>query len=106
MTKQIVVAHITLTAEGRNPIGSLAQLNTRICVGFGEAKIYKDGKVIYDGEREENENKVKKLSYFEKKAKQEPGDWRLVLRAPMWNATWQRQGEGRWVCIETGMGFA
>ena len=33
-------------------------------------------------------------------------DWRIVLNAPLWNRTYQRQAPGLWVLVEQGRGFA
>ena len=102
--EQIIYLSICVTDQ-RTSLGSIANLSTYVCVGFGEAKIYKDGVVFYDGEASEEEE-IKELSYFEEIAEKEPGDWKLVLKAPLWNETWHRQGKGKWVCVELGEGFA
>lgn len=33
-------------------------------------------------------------------------DWRLVIDAPLYDAEYQRQGEGEWVLVRRGKGFA
>ena len=33
-------------------------------------------------------------------------DWRLVINAPLYDAEYQRQGEGEWVLVKRGQGFA
>lgn len=33
-------------------------------------------------------------------------DWRLTINAPLYDAVYQRQGEGVWVLVERGEGFA
>lgn len=33
-------------------------------------------------------------------------DWRLKINAPLYDVMYQRQGEGRWVLVERGRGFA
>lgn len=33
-------------------------------------------------------------------------DWRLTINAPLYTAVYQRQGEGQWVLVERGRGFA
>lgn len=85
-----------------------APLTMAIAVGFGDAYIEKDGKKIYDGEAEYQAGKEpKRLQYFEDLAKEEPdADWRLVKYGPMHGETFQRQGNGLWVCVESNQGFA
>ncbi len=55
--------HLNTTGTSRNPIGSVCPLETRIQVGFGTAKINKNGKTYYDAETEEGEPKT--LAFFE-----------------------------------------
>lgn len=33
-------------------------------------------------------------------------DWRIHIYAPLYEATYQRQGDGQWVLVERGEGFA
>lgn len=35
-----------------------------------------------------------------------PGDWAVTVSTPMWGATWERKGPGRWVCVATNEGYA
>ncbi|MBD2778221.1 hypothetical protein [Iningainema tapete] len=92
------------TGTSRNPIGSICPLDTVIQVGFGAAKIIKNGKTYYDGETEVCEPKT--LAEFEKIAQKEPGNWKLVMEAPLWDATWERHSDNKWVCIKSGRGFS
>ncbi|MBN3948387.1 MAG: hypothetical protein HWQ38_18810 [Nostoc sp. NMS7] len=63
--------HIDLTGTSRNPLLSIAPLDMYIAVGFGKAQILKDGKIIYDGEDEEDEAEIKQLLEFEAIAQSE-----------------------------------
>jgi hypothetical protein len=95
--------HLNITDTSRNPIGSICPLDTVIKVGFGTAQITKNGKIYYDGEKDEED---KTLEYFEEVARQETGSWKLVMEAPLWDAIWERQDINKWVCIKAGQGFA
>jgi hypothetical protein len=33
-------------------------------------------------------------------------DWRVHIDAPLYSATYQRQGKAEWVLVEKGQGFA
>ncbi|GJD22964.1 hypothetical protein RIVM261_079200 [Rivularia sp. IAM M-261] len=95
--------HLNTTGTSRNPIGSICPLDTIIKVGFGTAKIKKNGEAYYDGEEEVE---PKALAYFEEIAQKEKGEWQLIMEAPLWDATWERQDTNKWVCIKAGRGFA
>jgi hypothetical protein len=82
-----------------------------ITVGFGDARLTRDGKTVYDGELEQREGRIKSWDDFmtfgqaAQLAAAEPDhDWRIVLEAPLWNETYQWQG--KWVLVEKGNGFA
>lgn len=96
--------HIDLSGESRNQIGSLADLEMPIAVGFGIARITKDNEIVFD-EQDDEEN-FHLLEEFDDRAENEPGVWQCVLNAPLWNATWQRVASRQWKCIESGKGFA
>ena len=118
--------HLDLTGTSRNPLLSIAPLDMYIAVGFGDAQILKDGKVIYDGETEDDESEIKQLSEFEAIAQSDPNhNYQCFLNAPLWSARWERhdwylfmrsgdwqvieESDGKagiWVCIEAGEGFA
>ena len=98
------MAHISYvpSVDPNNP--KYADMGMMIAVGFGSAMVLKDDKVIYDGERSEETHY---LSDFEAMAKLDPEhDWRVELIAPLKELEYQRQEDGRWLLIRTGMGFA
>lgn len=95
--------HLNTTGTSRNPIGSICPLDTTVKVGFGTAKITKNGKVYYDGEEEVE---PKTLAFFEDIAQKEKGKWQLIMEAPLWDATWEREDINKWICIKAGRGFA
>ena len=96
--------HLNTTGTSRNPIGSICSLDIVVQVGFGTAKITKNGQTYYDGETEVGEPKT--LASFEEIAQQEPENWKLIMEAPLWEAIWERQDTNKWVCIKAGKGFA
>lgn len=96
--------HVNVGGHFRNPIGSIADLNMTICVGFGTAQIERDETIFFDGEKSDE---MKTLAEIEVIAKYYPdSDWICRMDAPLWSAVWQRQQNGEWTCIENGMGFA
>lgn len=106
--------HVLLTGEARNPIGKVSSLDRAICVGFGWAVVQRDGEVVIDGERERRRAlltsdgvvTLRKVEKHIRRLRQGHRRWTATVRAPLWNATWERQRPGKWVCVETGEGFA
>lgn len=98
------MTNITTSGTSRNPIGSTAPLDMLICVGFGTAQILKDEVIFFD---EEMSEEIESLQKFEDIAKESPNsNWQCVMEAPLWDATWERNNKGQWVCIKSGIGFA
>ena len=82
----------------------LVDMNTELYMGFGGWTVTLNGKLYYQGETNEDGSL---LSRFEKEARGAPdNDWRAEYCGPMREATYQRQGENRWVLIASGPGFA
>lgn len=78
----------------------------RIAVGFGVAKLERDGETVWT-ESGEDFDECMSGEQAEAIASADPDhDWRIVLDAPLSNRTHQRHGPGEWVLIEQGMGFA
>ena len=76
-----------------------------IAVGFGEAYALKDEEVIYRENPDSDE--VLTVEELELLAAADPEhDWRFVKYGPLHGETFQRQGEKKWLCIESNMGFA
>jgi hypothetical protein len=87
------------------PVLPIADMDIRVCVGFGIAQITKDDEIIYQDIS--IADKVPTLQEFEKMAQLDPNhDWRLLLEAPLRSREYQRQGIEKWVLIDSGMGFA
>jgi len=77
-------------------------LRTPLAVGFGMVDVTRDGERIWSGDDERVW-----LRRFENRAAKDPDhDWRVWFNAPLYDATYQRQGEAHWVLVEKGMGFA
>ena len=85
-----------------------APMEMMIAVGFGAAYVTKEGKQIYDGESDLQDNGIAKtVAEIEKMAELEPdADWRIIKEGPLHGETYQRQGKENWVCIESNKGFA
>lgn len=106
--------HLNLTGETRNPIGRVSSLDRAICVGFGVAVVLRDGKVFADGENERRRFlltsdgvvTLRKVKKYIRRMRQGHHKWSAMIRAPLWDATWERKRPGKWVCVEAGMGFA
>lgn len=82
-------------------------LDTRIYQGFGGWHITKDKELVFMADSDMEWEDFPTLMKFEKMARKEPNhDWRAVCQLPLRDAVYQRQGENRWVLIESGMGFA
>jgi len=85
-----------------------APMEMMIAVGFGSAIVTKNGKEIYDGERDLHDTgTAKTVKDIEVMAIKDPNcDWRIVKEGPLHGETFQRQGNNNWVCVESNQGFA
>lgn len=87
------------------PVESVAPMDMLIAVGFGCAMVTRGKKVIYM--ESPNDEEFRTLAEFEEMAKLDPNhDWRVTLEAPLRGRTYQRHDVGKWVLIESNMGFA
>jgi hypothetical protein len=77
-----------------------------ICVGFGTAGYSKDGLDIWtEGGADDEEPPL--VRDVERVAALDPNhDWRIYFEVPLYSAEYQRQGDGIWVLIRKGEGFA
>lgn len=100
---------------------SMFPMDGVIAVGFGSASVTRDGACVYDepqaryvwqGDDIKDVIEPAESDYWtgadaERAAAADPDhDWRIHKRAPLYDATYQRHGEGQWVLIERGEGFA
>lgn len=81
-------------------------LSAYIAVGFGDAHVSKNGKIVW---REEPSAKrwprVRRFELMARRAHRRQ-DWRIVMDGPLHGETWQRQGKNHWVLVERNQGFA
>lgn len=82
-------------------------LDTRLYGGFGGWSITRDDEFFYCPEQDLEFDEYPTLREFEEKAASDPDhDWRAIADLPLRDATYQRQGDGLWVLVKSGMGFA
>ena len=84
-------------------------MDRTIAVGFGDAGYTKDGKHVWSegsaGGEEGEEGPT--VGDVEAHAAADPNhDWRIYFYGPLYEAEYQRQGDGVWVLVSKGMGFA
>ena len=87
------------------PVEKIAPMDMIIAVGFGEASVTCGNKVIF---REKPDDETyHTLQEFEDMAKKDPNhSWTVTLFSPLRGRTYQRQGDNKWVLIESNQGFA
>jgi hypothetical protein len=92
------------SAHGHDP-QKIAPLDMIIAVGFGNACLTKNGKVIWDEQRAKG-GEYLTVRGAEKLALEDPdNDWRIEKHGPLHGETYQRHGKDEWVCIEQNEGF-
>ena len=90
------------------PILAKASMEKDIAVGFGTAGLSRDDDIVIDGERAfQRGERVPTFADAEALAIADPDhDWRVTLHGPLHGETYQRQGVGEWVLVESNEGFA
>jgi hypothetical protein len=84
------------------PCAQTFPLTSPLAIGFGIVTISKNNEIIWSGDDEHVW-----LRRFEKRALKEPdNDWVLSINGPLYSAEYQRHGEGEWVLVGRGEGFA
>ena len=76
-----------------------------IFAGFGAAYLSKDGKVVWQEDREMEEKDLLSFEEAGRMADRDPGDWTITIVRALSEAYYRRV-EGEWVCYKTGQGFA
>lgn len=79
-----------------------------IAVGFGDAGYSRDGETLWSemGADPDAEN-FPTVADVEKLAVADPDrDWRIYFHSPMYDAVYQRHGDGLWALVQKGEGFA
>lgn len=67
----------------------------------------RDSDVVYSEDPNAEWETLMTVAQLEEMALLEPEhDWRIIKHGPLHGETFQRQGEGRWVCVESNDGFA
>jgi hypothetical protein len=93
-------------------VEQIASMDMVIAVGFGIAQVTKDDELIYQEKTYPmdlpfSEWNDPTLDKFEEMALKDPDhDWRVLLEAPLRGRTYQRHDIGKWILIESNMGFA
>jgi hypothetical protein len=97
-------------------MSSSVDMDTPIIVGFGDAVIKKNGRVVLDcedyydglhGVQPKEEHKPFTLADAEKMAEEDPDNkWEAVIYGPLWGVTYFRRGPSDWVVTEEDDGFA
>ncbi len=92
------------------PVDRLS-LKDRIAVGFGDARLTRNGKTIWSEIKPKGGVYAWRSCWTVRRAearavKDYRADWRIILDGPMRGQTYQRQGPSNWVCIESNGGFA
>lgn len=77
-----------------------------ITVGFGWAGLEKDGDVVWADDVSSLENCMTVAQAEGLAAKEPDRDWRIVLYGPLRGSVYQRQGEMKWLLVQTSEGFA
>lgn len=77
-----------------------------IAAGFGDAGVTRDGETVWS-EAADADAEFWTGEDAEKIAKSNPDhDWRIYIHGPLSDVEYQRQGDGWWVLIKKGQGFA
>jgi len=78
-----------------------------IAVGFGSSGYARDGETLWEEQMANEDEDWPTVADVEELAKADPErDWRIFFFAPLYEAEYQRQGEGLWVLVRKGQGFA
>jgi hypothetical protein len=84
----------------------IVPLGMRIAVGFGAARLTKNGEVVWEEGNKEFKDCITVAQAEEIAAKDPDNDWRIELYGPLSEAVYQRHNKDKWVLIKTGLGFA
>lgn len=77
-------------------------MSSVLAVGFGIVIVSRDDETVWSGD-----DPHVWIRRFERRAAADPDhDWRVEFIGPLWDATYQRQGERHWVLVQKGLGFA
>jgi len=102
------VACLVVGPDTVHAAGALSDLtmDRMLAVGFGSVTASCDDIGVYS-ERDVEDERFWSVQQVEDLAKADPDhDWRISFYAPLWEAEYQRQGDGVWVLVRKGLGFA
>lgn len=89
---------------GSHDLLSMEQL---LAVGFGDCSVTKDGECVYREILVGDGGQFWQGKDAEAAAAKDPDhDWRVVFFAALYEAEYQRQGDGHWPLVRRGDGFA
>ncbi len=89
-----------------SPVTPVLKMGRSLAVGFGSCHATKDNESVYD-ECEVKGGNYPRAQEIEDRALEDPDhDWRISFHTPMHEEVYQRQGDGFWVIVESGPGFA
>ena len=72
-----------------------------LCVGFGMVNVSRDGELMWTG----NDENMTSYRWTRWAKKQPERDWQIEFVGPMHGETYQFQ-DGRWIMVESNLGFA
>lgn len=93
---------------GSDP-ASRIHAESRISVGFGDAKLTKDSETIWEEDTTSDcsYDDCMSVAEAEELAKADPDhDWRIVIYGALSGRTYQQHGDMQWVLVERNLGFA
>lgn len=93
---------------GSDPASKI-HANARISVGFGDAKLTRDGETIWSENMDPGHGYEDCMSVAEAEelAKADPDhDWRIVIYGDLSGRVYQRHGDMQWMLVEKNDGFA
>lgn len=106
-SKSNVHVHVLTSGETRNPIGSKASLDTMV----SDAGTVYLVNLSWNGKAFDPEvlgEEDPQITHLEAHIRQHglTGTWKLGVTTPLWDAIWERNSDGDWICIEAGLGYA
>jgi len=89
-----------------SPVTPVLKMERPLAVGFGSCHASKGDESVYV-EAEVQDGNYPTAQDIEEMAMKDPDhDWRISFYTPMHEEVYQRQGDGFWVIVESGPGFA
>lgn len=99
-------ACLNCAASGAHGAHETMSMDRVLGVGFGSCDVTRDGNLVYDEQTVLDDNYWTGADAERTAAADPDHDWRVSFIAPLYEAEYQRQGEGHWVLVRKGQGFA